>query len=126
MAHKPEIGRDLEIDLADIVKFFQELENHDRERSQKQSSEEIVMQVLREDQRDSQKKPQIDENPLDGRDRFSGVLEVIAWLVEDMEPAEQPESSEGDSYGDDRNQEIVHQKYHELNSDECSVLVVKF
>lgn len=70
----------------------------------------MIMQILGKEHCDSKKKCYIDENTLDGRDRFPGVFEIIPGLIQDLKFAENPKPTPGNCSSDNRNQKIIHQE----------------
>lgn len=70
----------------------------------------MIMQILGKEHCDSKKKCYIDENTLDGRDRFPGVFQVITRLIQDLKFAENPKPTPGNCSSDNRNQKIIHQE----------------
>ena len=63
---------------------------------------------MRKKYRDSQKKSQVDKNTLDGRHRFPGIFQVITRFVEYLQPTKKLQPSEGDEYGNDGNEDVIH------------------
>lgn len=81
MHGEPEGSGNLEFDLADIVELFEQFEENDRERTDQQTEEEIIVQIGGIHECDRNEESEIDKDSLDCRHRFPGVLDIIARFI---------------------------------------------